>query len=45
MHRSRWESGAQVLSSVGKDLQRRAEAGLIDVREEMSERTAICLLC
>ena len=45
MHRAEWESGALVLSSVGKDLQRRAEAGLIDVSEEMSLRAAIRLLC
>ena len=33
------------LSIGGKDLQRRAEAGLIDVGEEMSLRAAIRLLC
>ena len=45
VHRARLESGALVFSSVGKDLQRRAEAGLIDVWEEMSLRAAIRLLC
>ena len=45
VHRARWESGALVLSSVGKDLQRHAEAGLIDVGEEMSLGAAIRLLC
>ena len=43
LHKARWESGAIVLSSVGKDLERRAEAGLIDVGEEMSLRAAICV--
>ena len=33
------------MSRVGKDLQRRAEVGLIDVWEEMSLRAAIRLLC
>ena len=45
VHRARWESGALALSRVGKDLQRRAEAGLIDVGKEMSLRTVIRLLC
>ena len=44
VHRAWWESGALALSKVGKDLQRRAEAGLIDVGEEMSLRAAIRLL-
>ena len=44
VHRARWESGALALSSVGKDLQRRAEAGLIEVGEETSPRAATCLL-
>ena len=33
------------MSKAGKDLQRRAEAGLIDAGEEMSLRAAIRLLC
>ena len=33
------------MSKAGKDLQRGAEAGLIDVGEERSLRAAICLLC
>ena len=33
------------LGRVGKHLQRRAEAGVIDVGEEMSLRAAIRLLC
>ena len=45
VHRARWESGALALSRVGIDLQRRAEARLIEVREEMSLRAAIRLLC
>ena len=45
VHRARWESGVPALSSGGKDLQRRAEAGLMDLEEEMSLRAAICLLC
>ena len=45
MHRVQWESGALALSNVGKDLQRRAEAGLMGVGEEMSLRAAILLLC
>ena len=45
VHRARWESGALALSRVGKDLQRRAEAGLIEVGEEISRRAAIRLLC
>ena len=44
-HRARWESGALVLSSGGSDLNRRAEAGLIDLGEEMSLSAAIRLLC
>ena len=45
VHRARWESGALVLSRVGKDLQRRAEVGLIDVGKEISLRAAIRLWC
>ena len=45
VYRARGESGALALSRVGKDLQRRAEAGFIDVREEISLRAAIRLLC
>ena len=45
VHRARWESSALALSSVGKGLQRRAEAGLMDVGEETSLRAAIRLLC
>ena len=45
VHRARWELGALAVSSVGKDLQRQAEAGLMDVGEEMSLRAAIRLLC
>ena len=44
-HRVRWKSITLVLSSAGKDLQRRPEAGLIHVREKMSLRAAIRLLC
>ena len=44
VHRARWESGALVLSSAGEDLQRRAEAELIDVGEELSLRATIRLL-
>ena len=43
-HRAQCESGALALSSAGKDLQRRAEAGLMEVGEEMSLRAAIRLL-
>ena len=45
VHRARWKSGALVLSSAGKDLQRWAEAGYIDIGKEMSLRAAIRLLC
>ena len=41
VHRARCESGVLALTRVGKDLQRQAEAGLIDVGEEMSLRAAI----
>ena len=44
VYRARWESGPLALRSVGKDLQRRAEAGLIEVGEETSVRAAIRLL-
>ena len=44
MHRARWESGALALSRDGKDLQRRAETGLMDVGEEMTPRAAMRLL-
>ena len=45
VHRTGWKSGAQALSSVGKDRQRRAEAGLMEVGEDMSLRAAIRPLC
>ena len=45
VHKNRWESGALSFSSEGKDLQRRAEAGLMGVGEEMSLSAAIGLLC
>ena len=45
MHRAQGEWGALVLSREGKDLQRGAEAGLMDVGEEMSLRAGIRLLC
>ena len=44
VYRARWESGALALSSGGKDLQRGAEAVLIEVGEETSLREAIWLL-
>ena len=44
VHRARWESGALAFRSARKDLQRRAEAGLMDVGQEMSLRVAIHLL-
>ena len=37
--------GRRAFSSAGKDLQRQAEAGLIEVGEETSLRAAIGLLC
>ena len=45
VHRAGWESGALALSRAGKDLLRRAKAGLMDVGEELSLRAAIRLLC
>ena len=44
VHRARWESGAMALSSARKELQRRAEAVLMEVGEETSLRAAIRLL-
>ena len=45
VHRGRWESGALAFSSEGKVLQRRAEAGLMEIGEKTSLSTAIRLLC
>ena len=45
VHRARWESGALALSSTGKELQRGAEAGWMEVGEKTSLRAAIRLLC
>ena len=44
IQRARWESGALALSSVGKDLQRRAKAGLMVIGEALSLRAVIRLL-
>ena len=43
--RDRWESGALAFNSQRKDLQRRAEAGLMEVGEETSLSAAIGLVC
>ena len=45
VHKDRWESGARAFSNEGKDLQRRAEAGLMEVGEQTSLSAAIRLLC
>ena len=45
VHRDRLKSGALAFSSGGGYLQRRAEAGLIEVGEETSLSAAIRLLC
>ena len=45
VHKDRWESGALAFSSEGEVLQRRAEAGLMGVGEEMSLSAAIHILC
>ena len=45
VHRGQWESGALAFSSGGNDLQRGAEAGLMEVGEETSLSAAIRLLC
>ena len=45
LHRGRWESGARSFSSEGIDLQRRAEAGLMEVGQERSLSPAIGLWC
>ena len=45
VHKDRWESSALAFNSEGKDLQRRAEAGLMEVGEETSPSAAIHLLC
>ena len=44
IHRARFKSGTLAFSREGKDLQRRAEAGLIVVGGEMSLRAGIRLL-
>ena len=45
VHKDRWESGAMAFNSEGKDLQRRTEAGLMEVGEETSLSAAFRLLC
>ena len=45
VHRARLESGALALSGAGKDLRRRAEAGSLDVGEEMSLSPTIHPFC
>ena len=44
IQRERWQSGAQNFKKEGKDLHRRAVAGLISGRENTKQRAAIRLL-